>query len=164
MPTTKNCSRCHGDFEPSSNHKTCPKCRYRKKLRPCPLCKVRLTQSEQCVSCWNSSRTSALNPRWKGGRYVNKDGYVLIREDGQKRYRPEHRLVMERHIGRSLRPEETVHHKNGIKADNNISNLELWSSYHPSGQRVEDLVEWANKILTEYGDVVYKLRQLRGTQ
>lgn len=57
---------------------------------------------------------------------------------------------MEAHLGRPLRPEETVHHKNGQRRDNRLSNLELWSSSHPKGQRVEDKVDWALEILGLY--------------
>ena len=60
-----------------------------------------------------------------------KNGYVF-----------EHTVVMEKKIGRFLKPGESVHHKNGIRNDNSESNLELWATPHPSGQRVEDLVEW----------------------
>lgn len=60
-------------------------------------------------------------------------------------------MVMEAHLGRALLPEETVHHKNGVRHDNRLENLELWSSSHPPGQRVEDRVAWAREILALYG-------------
>ena len=57
---------------------------------------------------------------------------------------------MERSLGRQLRREETVHHKNGMRSDNRPENLELWSCWQPSGQRVEDKVNWAIELLTLY--------------
>jgi hypothetical protein len=58
---------------------------------------------------------------------------------------------MEEVLGRPLTSHETVHHVNGGKADNRPANLELWSSSHPAGQRVVDLIEWANQLIALYG-------------
>jgi len=70
---------------------------------------------------------------------AQKRGYVL-----------QHVLVMSAILGRSLLPEETVHHKNGDRTDNRPDNLELWSHAQPKGQRVEDKVAWAIDLLNTY--------------
>ena len=78
--------------------------------------------------------------RSEGGRSKNLDGYVLIRQPyGSKPvYKMEHRIVMEQHLGRVLTAKENVHHKNGVRGDNRIENLELWGVTQPSGQRLTE--------------------------
>lgn len=85
-----------------------------------------------------------------GKKRKNAGGYIQVFVDHSRGWIAEHRYVMEQHIGRQLSSKETVHHINGIRDDNRIENLELWSSNHPPGQRIEELTKWAKQILSEY--------------
>ncbi|MBT9133100.1 MAG: hypothetical protein DDT33_01631 [Firmicutes bacterium] len=106
----------------------CGKERWTRLLRDKP-------ESERCTSCACHSRGlfGEKNPKWKGGR-VNLRGYIEINlhpDDffypmcNKKGYVYEHRLVMAKHLGRSLHSWEVVHHRNGIRDDNRIENLHL---------------------------------------
>ena len=76
------------------------------------------------------SRKGKRGGMWNGGRIITKLGYVQIWKPehpnaNKSKYIFEHRLVMSEHLGRPLNSWEVVHHKNGIKNDNRIKNLEL---------------------------------------
>jgi len=100
-------------------------------------------------------RVGPKHPNWKGGRYKDPNGYIRILEPGHlnangRGYVLEHVLIISESLGRPLEKYEIVHHKNGVKDDNRIENLELWTTGHCPGQRVLDLVGWAKEILEEY--------------
>ena len=92
-----------------------------------------------------------------GERRLRHDGYIEVKRAGMTRWIIEHRAVMEEILDRPLRKDESVNHKNGNRADNRRENLELWSRYQPSGQRVEDKVKWAREVLSLYGDLVERM-------
>lgn len=94
-----------------------------------------------CRSCARkrSATTGEDNKNWRGGRVVYGDGYIYVTIPLDDFFAPmisshrrlgggyifEHRLVMAKHLGRCLQRWEHVHHKNGIKDDNRIENLEI---------------------------------------
>ena len=86
---------------------------------------------------------------------LDKNGYeVQYRSNGKGKrvFVLRHRKVMEDFLGRKLFTHETVHHKDGDRSNNDLSNLELWSGRHGKGQRVEDKVDFCLSFLQEYPD------------
>lgn len=78
-------------------------------------------------------RNGEKHPMWRGGISIKADGYILIHNphhphSTRRGYVPEHRLVMEKHLGRILDKNGVVHHENGDPSDNRIENLKLFKS------------------------------------
>jgi hypothetical protein len=79
------------------------------------------------------------------GHWYEHDGYLrrsVYRDGVCVGSIMQHVQVMEQDLGRRLVAPENVHHKNGVRDDNDPGNLELWYKMQPSGQRVTDLMEY----------------------
>jgi hypothetical protein len=82
---------------------------------------------------------------WNAGTskgWIDNRGYrwLYVEENGRKRARREHRVLMEKHLGRKLEPWEIVHHKDGNRSNNSLENLSVMefgehTTHHGTGSR-----------------------------
>ncbi|MEK9207166.1 MAG: HNH endonuclease [Patescibacteria group bacterium] len=117
--------------------KQCIKCRIAPSIKFCKGCNKRLNRAIRnwCKRCYLKELSSrkqygSFNPIWKGGITMHSDGYIYIKDrshpfSDKQGYVLEHRIVMEKHIGRYLSKNEIIHHMNEVKNDNRIENLRI---------------------------------------
>jgi hypothetical protein len=107
----------------------------------CKTCAVKDSSKKRIGQIpWNKgkplpdSQRGENHPSWKGGRYIDAHGYVMIhcpKENATCKwdhYRKEHTVIMEKYLGRELNKNEIVHHIDGDKTNNKLDNLILCSN------------------------------------
>lgn len=115
------------------------KCHPMQGLKHSKESKNKISNSRKGITCKEN------NPNWKGGEYINR-GYKYIRVpedtiDSYRGYIREHRYVMSNHLGRPLNISEHIHHIDGNKLNNNISNLTIMTNsehlslHYPKGSK-----------------------------
>lgn len=130
------------------------------KIEGCSSVVVSRSLCSAHYSTWRRLGDPLAKSEWakkREGKLIDPDGYVHVYDPDHPNKRrggrvPEHRHVMSKIIGRPLLTSESVHHKNGVITYNDPSNLELWVTSQPAGQRPADLVAWAKEILRTYPD------------
>lgn len=158
------CPDCGREFKYKVKYPRCTSCQYHHEKKNNP---ERHIETRKKVNKKNNEKLRILKglpinhvfPKGpKGLGYLNKKGYLLVTwkdpKDGKTKRKYQHHLVMMHTLGRQLEKFERVHHKNGIRNDNRIENLELWSVTQPYGQRVEDMISFCKDYLEKYGHTV----------
>lgn len=175
---TKSCETCGEDYRPHlgrlETSRWCTReCYYksRRVYKTCPLCGggYYYLRGRPRHRCWSCRKVGPVPGSCR--KHYNKRGYVYVYQPDHpsvqgKPYQhvAEHRLVLEKVLGRYLKPWENVHHLNGVKDDNRPENLELWTVNQPAGQTKEylhELVE-ARRRVKELEAQLTELQSLGG--
>lgn len=156
-----------GQYAPGTHFRACETCSELFRVRPSDVRKAQARGAEAprfcSIQCVGAAQRGERNPKWGGGTYGATNGYVYehapehphATQDG---YVMQHRLVVERAIGRVLTPAEEVHHRNHVRDDNRIENLELMAS--TSAHRIHH-GEWQTHPCGECGEPVRSTIGLR---
>lgn len=134
-------------------------------LRDAPLCSVegcetKIVARGLCNKHYMRVKRGGTTERRRARKcdgHLDGGGYRLLWQPEHPNARKaghvsEHVLMMGDALGRPIAKGETVHHRNGIRDDNRLENLELWRSGHPPGQRISDHLAWALELLETYAD------------
>ncbi len=140
-----SCKKCENSKPKQIIKKTCFTCAYCGVVKEVDIYTNKKRKSNFCVDCHSKVVQKGVkrpqfsrenSPRWNGGEYISSDGYKMIKCEGEfhasgrQKYKKEHILIMEQHVGRELKTikngdGESVHHIDGDKLNNNINNLVL---------------------------------------
>lgn len=106
------------------------------------------------------SQTGENHPSWKGGRYISSDGYVMVRRQAGGRgwggYQKEHIALVEKSINRPLDQQEVIHHIDGDKKNNDLSNL--WLTTHSGHKTAHVSLQEIGYLLCRAGKIGFDVK------